>query len=176
MCEVVVGVSHVDEALNETGTLYEAEEHLGANRNKIKSCSVGDTGGTSWRNTYLSQPGDVEAFPVLHRGLAGLARPRPFALAVGQAGPGEDVVVGQVQVRGVHRELADQLQQAGQAVEQPLQRKEFETVRLCLEQMEMIAESVPRRSGLPHHSPGLLVFGLQDARVEDLQEQLQTSR
>lgn len=85
MCEVVVGVSHIDEALNETGTLYEAEEHLGAERNKIKSRRIGDTGATSWRNTYLSQPGDVQAFSVLHRGLAGLARPRPFALAVGEA-------------------------------------------------------------------------------------------
>lgn len=38
-------------------------------------------------------------------------------------------------------------------------------------------DRLPRRgSGLSHHSPGLLVFGLQDARVEDLQEQLQTSR
>lgn len=85
---------------------------------------------TRWRNIYLSQPRDVQAFPVLHGGLAGLARPSPFALAVGEAGPGEDVVVGQVQVCGVHRKLADQLQQAGQAVEQPLQRRQMETMHL----------------------------------------------
>ena len=34
----------------------------------------------------------------------------------------------------------------------------------------------PKAGVLSHHSPGLLVFGLQDARVEDLQEKLQTSR
>lgn len=81
------------------------------------------TSAISWRNTHLSQPRDVQAFPVLHSGLARLARPGPFALAVGEAGPGEDVVVGQVQVCRVHSKLADQLQQAGQAVEQPLQWK-----------------------------------------------------
>jgi len=81
------------------------------------------------RDAYLRQPGDVQAFAVLHGGLAGFARPRPLALAVGEAGPGEDVVVGQVQVRGVHGELADQLQQAGQAVQQPLRREERFTRR-----------------------------------------------
>lgn len=69
----------------------------------------------------------MQAFPVLHGGLAGFARPRPLSLAVGEAGPGEDVVVGQVQVCGVHPKLADQLQQAGQAVEQPLQERQMET-------------------------------------------------
>lgn len=73
------------------------------------------------RCLYLRQPGDVQALPVLHRRLAGLPRPRPLALTVGQAGPGEDVVVGQVQVGRVHRKLADELQQTGQAVQQPLQ-------------------------------------------------------
>lgn len=71
--------------------------------------------------TYLGQSGDVQAFPVFHGRLAGFAGPRSFTLAVGEAGPGEDVMVGQVQVCRVHRKLADQLQQAGQAVEQPLQ-------------------------------------------------------
>lgn len=28
----------------------------------------------------------------------------------------------------------------------------------------------------PHHCPRLLVFGLQDGRVKDFQEQLKTSR
>lgn len=72
---------------------------------------------------YLSQTGDVQAFPVLHGGFAGFAGPRSLPLAVGEPGPGEDVVVGQVQVCGVHGELADELQQAGQAVEQPLQAR-----------------------------------------------------
>lgn len=78
------------------------------------------------RSLYLRQPGDVQALPVLHRRLAGLPWPRPLALAVGQAGPGEDVVVGQVQVGRVHRKLADELQQTGQAVQQPLEEDKRE--------------------------------------------------
>lgn len=58
---------------------------------------------------------------MLHRGLAGLPLPRTLALAVGEAGPGEDVVIRQVQICRVHRKLADELQQASQAVKQPLQ-------------------------------------------------------
>lgn len=75
---------------------------------------------SGWRSVHLRQPGDVEALPVLHRGLAGLSLPGPLPLSLSQAGPGEDVVVGQVQVRRVHRKLADELEQAGQAVQQPL--------------------------------------------------------
>ena len=52
--------------------------------------------------------------------LAGLAGPGPLALAVGEARPGEHVVIGQVQVGRVHRKLADELEQACQAVQQPL--------------------------------------------------------
>lgn len=58
---------------------------------------------------------------MLHRRLAGLPWPRPLALAVGQAGPGEDIVIGQVQVCRVHRKLADELEQTSKAVQQPLQ-------------------------------------------------------
>lgn len=71
-------------------------------------------------DVYLGEPGDVQPFPMIHRGFARLARPRPFALAFGEAGPGENVVVGEIQVCGVHGKLADQLQQAGQAVQLPL--------------------------------------------------------
>lgn len=70
---------------------------------------------------YLRQPGDVQAFSMLHCRLAGLPRPRPLALTVSQAGPGEDVVVGQIQVSWVHCKLADEFQQTGQAIQQPLQ-------------------------------------------------------
>lgn len=72
---------------------------------------------------YLREPRDVQTLPVLHGGFARLARPSPFALAVCEAGPGEDIVVGQVQIRRVHCKLADQLQEAGQAVQLPLQTK-----------------------------------------------------
>lgn len=127
MCEVVVGIGHVDQALDEVGALDEAEEHLKTNtqiRDERCSSSASALCSCSRSNAHLSQPRDVQAFPVIDRGLAGFAGPRPFSLAVGEAGPGEDVVVGQVQVCGVHRELADELQQAGQAVQQPLQRKQ----------------------------------------------------
>lgn len=66
----------------------------------------------------------MQALAVVAGGLAGLARPGPFALAVGEARPGEDVVVGQVQVGRVHRKLADELKQASQAVQQPLEERE----------------------------------------------------
>lgn len=137
VCEVVIGVGHVDQTLDEVGTLYEAEEHLQTNTQisgqlnprvlKVNRCCFNNQllVFSLWK-MYLSQTRDVQALPVLYRGLAGFARPRPFALAVSEAGPGEDVVVGQVQVCGVHRELADQLQQAGQAVQQPLQRRQME--------------------------------------------------
>lgn len=125
--QVVVGVGHVDEPLYEVGALYEAEEHLEANRrrNQIRQSWRRSPllRQPAWGNTYLGQPRDVQALPVLHRRLAGLARPRPLALTVGETGPGEDVVVGQVQVCRVHCKLADELQQAGQAVEQPLRRR-----------------------------------------------------
>lgn len=68
----------------------------------------------------------MQPLPVIYSRLAGFARPRSFPLAVGEAGPGEDVVVGQVQVCGVHGKLADQFEQAGQAVEQPLQRRQID--------------------------------------------------
>ena len=50
------------------------------------------------QSIYLGEAGDVEALAVLPGGFAGLAGPGPLALAVGQPGPGENIVVGQVQV------------------------------------------------------------------------------
>ena len=130
VCQVVVGVGHVDQALDEVGALYQAEEHLETNRPTIRQRRGRRGPHTACGgDTYLRQPRDVQAFSVLHGGLAGFSWPRTLALAVGQAGPGKDVVVGQVQVRWVHRELADELQQAGQAVQQPLRRRHM-TVRL----------------------------------------------
>lgn len=58
---------------------------------------------------------------MLHRGLAGLAVPCALTLAVSKAGPGKDVMISQVEICRVHCKLADELQQASQAVKQPLQ-------------------------------------------------------
>lgn len=186
MCEVVVGVSHIDQALDEVGTLYEAEKHLETNReiNQLRPSLLPQQSAVCfswWRSIYLRQSGNVQAFPVLYGGLAGFARPRPFALALGEARPGEDVVIGQVQVCRVHRKLADQLQQAGQAVQQPLQRRtegknhtnddglqDLTTHIFVWKQTDQIHlhsdyENVYPLIKIPHHSPGFLVFGLQDA-------------
>lgn len=73
--------------------------------------------------SYFSKPRYVQAFPMLPSALAGLPGPRPLALCVCEARPGEDVMVGQVQISRVHRKLADQLQQTGQAVQQPLSER-----------------------------------------------------
>lgn len=58
---------------------------------------------------------------MLHRGLTGLAVPCALTLAVSKAGPGKDVMISQVEICRVHCKLADELQQASQAVKQPLQ-------------------------------------------------------
>ena len=71
----------------------------------------------------------MQALDVVSGSLAGFAGPGALALRVAQARPGEHVVVGQVQVRGVHRKLADELQQAGQTVQQPLGERERGTDR-----------------------------------------------
>lgn len=122
---------------------------------------------SSWRNIYLGEPRDVQHFPVLDRGLTGLARPRSFALAVSEARPGEDIMVGQVQVCWVHCELTDELQQAGQAVEQPLQRRWMETSTTRRQSGREKSNSdwleEAERRGLTHHCPRLLVFRFQNA-------------
>ena len=43
---------------------------------------------------YLCEAGDVQALAVVAGGVAGLARPGPFAVPVGEARPGEDGVGG----------------------------------------------------------------------------------
>lgn len=87
---------------------------------------------------YLCKARDVQAFSMLHGGFAGFSRPRPFALAFGKAGPGKDVVVGQVQVCGVDCELADELQQAGEAVQLPLQAKRVDIMRKTRSQRKQV--------------------------------------
>lgn len=61
---------------------------------------------------YFRQARDVQTLSMFHSGFARLAGPSPFALTVCEARPGEDIMVGQVQICRVHSKLADQLQQA----------------------------------------------------------------
>lgn len=131
MRQVVVGVGHCDEPLDQVGSLDQAEEHLKAQQDRRRTSrdkrfADHEDGRTDAyvcgvrAGSHLREPGDVETFAVLHGGLARLPGPGPLALAVGEAGPGEDVVVGQVQVSRVHGKLANELQQASQTVQQPL--------------------------------------------------------
>lgn len=83
---------------------------------------------------------------MLHSGFAGLSRPRPFALALGKARPGKDVVVCQVQVCGVDCELADELQQAGEAVQLPLQAKRVDIMRKTHSQRKQVQLINPQKS------------------------------
>lgn len=46
VCKVVIGVGHVDEALDEVGALDEAEEHLGKTK---KRSNRGGDGEFGWR-------------------------------------------------------------------------------------------------------------------------------
>lgn len=107
---------------------------------------------------------------MLHRGFAGLAVPCTLTLAVSKAGPGKDIVISQVEIYRVHCKLADELQQASQAVKQPLQErtgwnKTGQPARHYLTEInysDAFHWRVLQKPREPHHCPRLLVFGLQD--------------
>lgn len=71
----------------------------------------------------LCKTGYVQVLAMIHGGFARLPGPRPLPLCVRETGPGEDVVIRQVQIGRVHSKLTDQLQKTRKTVQQPLQRK-----------------------------------------------------
>lgn len=113
VCQVVIGIGHIDESLDHVGTLDETEEHLKSHTHTFtKTLHAGKIYNkvyhfTKFTASYFGQTWYVQAFPVLSGTLAGLPWPRPLALRVREAGPGKDVMVGQIQISRVHCKLAD---------------------------------------------------------------------
>lgn len=122
VCQIVVSVRHVDEPLDEVGALNKTQEHLKEMR-KLDGAYTRKSACCRRFHAYLRETRYVQVLPMIDGGFARLPRPGPLPLCVCETGPGEDVVIGQVQIGRVHRELTDQLQQAGETVQQPLQRE-----------------------------------------------------
>ena len=190
VCEVVVGVGHVDQTLDEVCPLNEAEEHLQTHKqthkHQIKKNQAVDD---HHFNRQLE-----ERLPQSAGGCAGLSRaPRwtceicPARLVCvgcrrgrtrrrrrGRPGPG----LQGPQQTGRSASAGRPGSRAATAMKTTHMKIPFRHMQIKLLRLweRVFIERFPqRRSGLSHHSPGLLVFGLQDAWVEDLQEQLQTS-
>lgn len=71
MCKVVVGVGHVDQTLDEVGTLDEAEEHLRTSTQDDLSCTAFQHSAVHFcSGVYLSEPRDVQPFPMIYGRLA----------------------------------------------------------------------------------------------------------
>lgn len=70
----------------------------------------------------------MQALPMIPCSFAGLPWPRPFPLCVRETRPGENIMIGQVQIGRIHRELTNELQQTCETVQQPLQREKRRNV------------------------------------------------
>lgn len=172
MCEVVVGVGHVDQTLDEVGTLYEAEEHLETNRHKIKSRSVEDTRGCFDNQLEEHLPQSAEGCEGLSRAprwtcgicpatpaCVGCRRGRTRRRRRGRPGPG---LRGPPQT-GRSASAGRPGSRAATAEETDGDMQPYNFVQEQTNRTSLITETLLKRSGLAHHSPGLLVFGLQDA-------------
>ncbi len=197
VCKVVVSVSHVDQTLDEVGTLHEAEEHLKTNRQTIKSQTTEDQ-----RCCFDIQL--EEHLPPSDEGCASLCRALRWTCGICPATP---VCVGSRRGQTKRRHHG----RPGLGLQGPPQtgrstsagrpgspaataeenRTKTTSMRICwtLQHTSSFRNSQIKPhspftlrlrqfslKSLSHHSPGLLVFWLQDAGVENLQKQLQTSR
>lgn len=70
----------------------------------------------------------MQALPMIPGGFVGLPWPRSLPLCVRETRPGENIMIGQVQIGWIHRELTNELQQTRETVQQPLQREKRSNV------------------------------------------------
>lgn len=72
--------------------------------------------------SHLCKTRYMQALSMFPGGFAGLPWPSPLPLCVRETRPREDVMIGQVKISRIHRELANELQQTRETVQQPLKR------------------------------------------------------
>lgn len=85
VCEVVVGVGHIDQTLDEVGALYEAEEHLETKRQMMSPRLLKIIAAASTISCLFFQR--VEHLPPSAEGCAGLSRALRWTCGISLATP-----------------------------------------------------------------------------------------